>query len=164
SPQFDTLTVAYVLLPTGCWPNISVSVLMPIRDAAKAGDDSAATTTVARRAKARSDGMGRAPTAQDYAHIGDARIIAASRPGSVQPARLRRALQIALELAEHRTDFPDRPFEVVARDVERRRDAHDGAVGVLRQDAAGEQAVDDRARAWVARVDFDADDKTPAGA
>src|SRR5579862_9998452 len=72
------------------------------------------------------------------------------------------ALQIALDLAEHRVDFADRPFEIVARNVERRRDAHDRAVRVLRQNATREQPVDDRSRRDVPRIDFDADEKTPA--
>src|SRR4051812_18983291 len=59
------------------------------------------------------------------------------------------ALQVAFELAEYRVDFTDRPGEILVRDVERRRDANDGAVRVLRQDAARKQPVDDRARARV---------------
>ena len=79
SPQFDTLTVADVLLPTGCWPNSSVSALMQMRELANALDDRETTAAAARRAKARSGGMARNADRADYARIDVARIIAASR-------------------------------------------------------------------------------------
>ena len=58
------------------------------------------------------------------------------RVGRTPGRRLRRAFAFALELADHGADLARRPFEIVARDVERRRDAHDGAVRVLGQNAA----------------------------
>ena len=58
-----------------------------------------------------------------------------------------------------RANLAHRPREVLARDDERRRDAHDRAVGVLGQYPALEQAVDDRARGYSPSVDLDADEE-----
>src|SRR6185437_5801039 len=69
------------------------------------------------------------------------------------------ALGIALDLREHAPDLADGPHEIVARDVERGRDAHDGFGRVLRQDPAREQTIDDGARAGATPVDLDADEE-----
>jgi hypothetical protein len=66
---------------------------------------------------------------------------------------------LTLKVANRGRDFADRPREVFARDIERRRDAHHGAVRVFRQDAARKQPIDDFARRHAPRVDLDADEQ-----
>ena len=68
----------------------------------------------------------------------------AARHGDRPAPRVRRRRSSS---RSHARDLAHRPREILARDDERRRDAHHRAVRVLRQDAALEQPVDDmRAR------------------
>ena len=52
--------------------------------------------------------------------------------------RLGRPLHLALDFLEHLPGLGDRPVDLLAVDDERRGEAHDGAVGVLREDAVRE--------------------------
>src|SRR5690349_8024984 len=81
---------------------------------------------------------------------------------TIRNAASGRALQVALDVAEDGANLASCPHEVLARDVERRRDPDDGAVRVLRQNAARQQPIDDRTRGDFPRVDLDADEKAAA--
>src|SRR5262249_26521200 len=66
------------------------------------------------------------------------------------------------ELLEDRAHLLDRPLDLVLAYHQRRREAHDRAVGVLRQQAASEQPVDDRSCVGAPMINLDADEQSLA--
>ena len=111
------------------------------------GVDPVAFGEVEQRARAdRDDELG-GEARGHAASIGEAAMHGSRRGPGLPILASRGAPQsVALGVRQRRADLPDGPHERLARHVERRRDAHDGAVRVLRQDAAREQAIDDVAR------------------